>query len=205
MTTPVAWHTALLVTRIVQRFAASNLGDAASSRCAGSASCCSCARRPSLTQPVATATGGLEASAVDRLRQDLQAARRKHAKAAVEAKRHEVRAAVAAGSEHEESVARGQLDDLKKQYEDVAGFSTPAVREVGAEIGWADVEPLCKAKGCQITAHFGVEGKGIRVRCARHKEEEEFAFHRPAVRADGLQCGMLDPLRQWRHRPHLAG
>ena len=79
-------------------------------------------RAQSLTQPVATATGGLEASVVDRLRQDLQAARRKHAKAAVEAKRHEVRAAVAAGSEHEESVARRQLDDLKTQYEDVAGF-----------------------------------------------------------------------------------
>ena len=143
-------------------------------------------RAQSLTQPVATATGGLEASAVDRLRQDLQAARRKHAKAAVEAKRHEVRAAVAAGSEHEESVARGQLDDLKTQYEDVAGFSTPAVREVGAEIGWADVEPLCEAKGCQITAHFGVEGEGIRVRCARHKEEGDVRRFR-----DFLHLGTL--------------
>lgn len=136
--------------------------------------------------------GGLDPATHEQLQADILAARRKHGKAAVEAKRHEVRQQVAASDAKEERKAREDLLDLKQQYEDVAAFRTFKPKRFGFDMSWEDCELICEHETCTLTAHFGNEtdkeinvagGKrrtdigGVRRRCADHKEEGD--LHHP--------------------------
>ena len=99
------------------------------------------------------------------------------AKAAVSEKRHEVRAAVAAGVAGEENTAREELEALKLQYGRLAGIRTRRPKRFdigGPEESGASIAPdLCIEDGCAAVAHYGHEDDGERIHCAEHREEGE--------------------------------